>query len=198
MGVDQADGDGFDARGADLVGQVGQFGTVGGGLEVAVGRDALMEFVTVAPGSQGNGLFPGQVVQEGAAQPTELEDIPETLGGDQGRAGTASLKDGVGRHGGGVQHGVDLLGLGTGVGQSGCCSVEYSGGEVGGVERTLTGTTRPSGPRAMTSVKVPPISAPIRQPPSCSVLVAADTFGSFETGPWGGLNTPHAGRYGGP
>jgi hypothetical protein len=98
IGVEQADGQGLDALPEEPVQHPLDVAGVEGREHFAPRAHPLVHLQAQVALDQGGGLLPGEVVETGHPDPTDLEDVTEAPGRDQPRSGPLELQDGVGGH----------------------------------------------------------------------------------------------------
>ena len=169
--MNETDGDGLDRLGLELLFDTPQIGFIQRHQDGAVGRNPLVDLETEIAFDQNLGFVEKHVVDLGSPDAAQLQHVPEALGGDQGRLGAPMLQDGVGGHRGSVS---DLSHGGTAgfaLAQKTRAGKQDRLLEVGGVDGTFWLQILPSASSRITSVNVPPTSAPIRMCPCCSLIV---------------------------
>ena len=104
VSVQQAHGYRFDLLFLQAPGDAGQVVRVHRGQNLAPGGKAFAELEPQAALHQLRGLLEKEVIHLGRPDAAELKHVPEPPGGDQSRQRSAPLQDGVGGHGGPVDH----------------------------------------------------------------------------------------------
>ena len=99
----------FDAIFPECPDQCIQSIQVDGQLFGSVVTGSLRQFVAQGPGYESGGSTNTHVVQVGPILPLDMQHVPESLGGDEGRKGAPSLQDGIGGHRGAVNQEQDII-----------------------------------------------------------------------------------------
>ena len=105
-------------------------------------------------------LLPREVVQARHAEAADLEDVAEPPGGDEPRASALLLEDGVGGHGGSVEHLGEVRTRDPRVAEDLAEPIDDRPRVVVDAGGDLLGVRRPLASRSTMSVNVPPMSTP--------------------------------------
>ncbi len=101
---EENDGDAFDLFFAQPRRDLCQGGFVEGAQHAALGVEAFRYLVTQGGGDERRGAVLAEAVEVRAVLAADDEDVGKTFGGEEGRAGTQPLQQGVGGYRGAVDH----------------------------------------------------------------------------------------------
>ena len=139
VGVQQAHGYRFDLLFLQAAGDAVQVVGVHLGQNLAPGRQALPQLESQEALHQLRRFLEKEVIHLGGPDAAQFQHVPEPPGGDQGRQRPAPLQDGVGGHGGSVNHFGHLRPGSLGVAEQLRDPVEHGGFEAGGRGGNLGG-----------------------------------------------------------